>query len=295
MLSMYLDSEGLTHLLYVIHSPLGEKACRGKPSCELAEPSGLSSMGEEQACADDTQCYAQSYQKSGELMLIQELSLHTRHLADQKAFYRTTLGLPQLSETVDSFTVQVGTTRLRFEEGQQDVLYHVAFTIPRTTFIQAKSWLRERVSLLLTSNGEDEIFFDTSNARSFYFCDAASNILECIVYYDLGHKREAAFGPVDVLHVSEIGLPVGDVLQLSATLKEQLGIEPYPDPCAISEEFASMGDISGQLVVVKIGRPWLPTETVRASLAPVQLTIIGQRQQQIQLSPYPYTIVVTTP
>ena len=64
-------------------------------------------------------------------MHIQELSLHTRHLADQQVFYHTTLGLPLLAETADSFTIQAGTTRLRFQEGQQDVLYHVAFTIPR--------------------------------------------------------------------------------------------------------------------------------------------------------------------
>jgi hypothetical protein len=45
------------------------------------------------------------------------------------------------------------------------------------------------------------------------------------------------------------------------------------------EESAFLGDISGQLVVVKIGRPWLPTETVRAAVAPVRLTISGQREQ----------------
>ena len=47
-------------------------------------------------------------------MRIQELSLHTRQLADQKGFYRTILGLPLLAETVDSFKVQAGTTCLRF-------------------------------------------------------------------------------------------------------------------------------------------------------------------------------------
>ena len=229
-------------------------------------------------------------------MRIQELVLQTRHLADQKEFYCTTLGLPLVAEAADSFTVQAGTTRLRCQEVQQDVLYHVAFTIPRNAFTQAKSWLRERVSLLLTRNGEDEIFFANINARSLYFCDAANNVLEFIVHYDLDHEHEieAAFGPADVLHVSEIGLPVENVLALAATLKEQLGIEPYPTSRAISEGFAFVGDIYGQLVVIKTGRPWLPTETVQATIAPVQLTISGQRKQQIQLSPYPYTITVTT-
>ena len=225
-------------------------------------------------------------------MRIQELSLQTRQLADQKEFYRATLGLPLLAETADSFIVQVGTTRLHYQSAQQDVLYHVAFTIPRNKYTQAKSWLRQRASLL-RKNGEDEIFFANLNARSFYFCDAANNILECIVHYNLSHETEGAFGPADMLHVSEIGLPVEDVPAQAAILKETLDIEPYGG--SVSENFAFLGDIYGQLVMVKTGRPWLPTETVRAIVSPVQLTIIGQRQRQLQLSPYPYAFTMVEP
>lgn len=224
-------------------------------------------------------------------MLIQKLSLQTQHLAEQKAFYSTTLGLPLLAETADSFIVLAGATRLRFQETRQDVLYHVAFTIPRNTFSEAKNWLSERVPLL-RKDGEDEIFFDFINARSLYFCDAANNILEFIVHYNLEQKTTRAFGPTEILHVSEIGLPVEDVPALATTLKDTLNIEPYGGP--VSENFAFLGDIYGQLVVVKIGRPWLPTETVLASVAPVQLTIRGQRELQLSLSPFPYTLTVTT-
>jgi catechol-2,3-dioxygenase len=55
-------------------------------------------------------------------MHIQELILYIRHVADQQTFYCTTLGLPLLAESTDSFTVQVGTTRLRFQETQQEFL-----------------------------------------------------------------------------------------------------------------------------------------------------------------------------
>jgi catechol-2,3-dioxygenase len=195
-------------------------------------------------------------------MRIQELSLQTRQLADQKDFYRITLGLPLLAETTASFTLQAGATRLRFQEAQQDVLYHVAFTIPRNTFTEAKSWLRKHVPLL-RKKSEDEFFFATLNARSLYFCDAASNILELIVHYDLDHETEEPFGPAHVLHVSEVGLPVEDVLAQVSLLREKLDIEPYGG--LVSEEFAFMGDIHGQLVVVKIGRPWQPAETLLAA------------------------------
>jgi hypothetical protein len=147
-----------------------------------------------------------------------------------------------------------------------------------------------RSPCLLIVNKEDEIFFANFNARSFYFCDAANNILECIAHYNLDHETQGAFGPADMLHVSEIGLPVEDVPALAAILKETLDIKPYGGP--VSENFAFLGDIYGQLVVVKTGRPWLPTETVWATVSPVQLTISGQRERQLQLSPYPYALTM---
>jgi catechol 2,3-dioxygenase-like lactoylglutathione lyase family enzyme len=224
-------------------------------------------------------------------MHIQELILHTRHVEKQKAFYCSALGLSLLAESTDSFNVQAGTTRLRFQETEPDVLYHVAFTIPRNTFHEAKSWVQQRVPLL-HKHGEDEIFFAHLNARSFYFCDPVGNILEYIVHYDLNHETEGAFGAASVLHVSEVGLPVEDVPAFADRLHKQFAIEPFGG--SISENFAFLGDIAGQLVVVKVGRPWLPTETVQAAVAPVQLTITGQREQQVQLLPYPYTIIVTS-
>jgi hypothetical protein len=220
---------------------------------------------------------------------IQELSLHTRHLADQKDFYHTALGLPLVAETTASFSLQAGATRLRFQEAQQDVLYHIAFTIPRNTFPEAKSWLQKHVSLL-RKNCEDEFFLATLNARSLYFCDAANNILELIVHYDLDRETEEPFGPTHVLHVSEGGLPVEDVFAQVSLLKEKLAIEPYGG--LVSAEFAFLGDMYGQLVAVKIGRPWQPAETVLAAVAPMRLTMGGKPEQQLQLSPYPYTITV---
>lgn len=113
------------------------------------------------------------------------------------------------------------------------------------------------------------------------------------MYDDLRPAAAGAHGAVAVLHVSEVGLPVDDVRALAARLQEQLGIAPYPVSRPIAEDFAYLGDIVGQLVVVKIGHPWLPTQTVRAAVAPMHLTISGHQAQQIQLAPYPYTMTVT--
>lgn len=220
-------------------------------------------------------------------MHIQALSLQTNHVAAQKDFYTTTLGLPLLEETTTAFAVQAGATRLSFQQASQDVLYHVAFTIPRNTYSEAKRWLRERVPLL-ERDGEDEIFFGGLNARSFYFCDADGNILEFIVHYSLDQETEGTFDTSHILHVSEIGLPVDDVPALAAQLKAEFAIEPYGG--SVSEAFAFMGDIYGQFVVVKIGRPWLPTDDVLSIVSPVQITIEGQQGRQVQLSSFPYTV-----
>ncbi|HET8909891.1 MAG TPA: VOC family protein, partial [Ktedonobacteraceae bacterium] len=71
-------------------------------------------------------------------MRIQQLTLYTRRLSEQKTFYQSILGLPLLAETSTSFSIQAGTTRLHFQETAQDVLYHLAFTIPRNLFSEAK-------------------------------------------------------------------------------------------------------------------------------------------------------------
>src|SRR5579875_423793 len=185
-------------------------------------------------------------------MQIQELTLQTRHVASQKTFYGHTLGWPLLSESPDSFTVKVGATRLCFQQTEQDVLYHLAVTIPRNTFPEAKWWVQQRVPLL-QRQGEDELFFANLNARSFYFCDSAGNILEYIVHYELDRETSGAFGATSVLHVSEIGLPVEDVSAFAELASSQFPIEPYRG--MTSGTFASRGNIVGKLLVVKTNDP----------------------------------------
>ncbi|GCE30124.1 hypothetical protein KDA_56080 [Dictyobacter alpinus] len=223
-------------------------------------------------------------------MHIQELHLQTKHLNEQKKFYTDVLGLPLLTETAASFTVQAGTTRLSFQESQQETLYHIAFTIPTNKFKQAKDWISQRMPLLKNTAGEDEIHFTNLHAQSFYFSDAAGHILEYMVHYDLVNETSGDFGPEDVLRVSEIGLPVEDVLAVAAQLEKQQGIVSYPASSQASDGFAYLGDILGQLVVVKIGRPWLPTETIKAIASPVRVVVAGKTEQEMQFIPYPYTI-----
>ncbi|WP_432237525.1 hypothetical protein [Exiguobacterium sp. TDN 0502] len=82
----------------------------------------------------------------------------TRHLQTMKAFYINQIGFPLVSETNESFTMQIGTDQLTYRQTDDvDTQYHMAFNIPENVFQQGKAWLVER-TLLLIEDGQDEIY-----------------------------------------------------------------------------------------------------------------------------------------
>ncbi|MEO6887710.1 MAG: glyoxalase [Ktedonobacteraceae bacterium] len=226
-------------------------------------------------------------------MRITELHLSTQDLHAQRLFYTRTLGLPLLTETSASFTIQAGATRLLFQRTEQEgIRYHFAFSTPSNKLAHAKKWLLTRTSpiLLLSSDGQDEFYGESWNVSNLYFYDAAGNILEFIAHHDMPDSSPDEFDEHSVLYISEIGLAVDDVLAQVAEFKDRFGLEPYRGE--LSDTFTAVGDISGLFIVVKIGRFWFPTETGAAPVAPVEVTIEGAEQQQYHASPYPYEIDV---
>jgi hypothetical protein len=223
-------------------------------------------------------------------MFMTAIGLETADLSPQRAFYTQTLGLPLRRETADSFTVQAGTTALTFRSASRQPLhYHFAFTIPLNTWQQAKAWLRARTTLL-QGEGEDEFESERVRTRSYYFPDAAGNILEFIARQDLPAQAGADFGPEDILHISEIGLVVDDVPAVAKQLQISLGIEVFRD--SSFEDFAQLGDINGVLVLSKRGRLWFPDQRQPAVVSPVRVSILGTFAQQLTLEPYPYVLEV---
>jgi catechol 2,3-dioxygenase-like lactoylglutathione lyase family enzyme len=223
-------------------------------------------------------------------MFMTNIDLDTLDLAQARAFYTQTLGLPLRQETTDSFTVQAGTTALTFRASRaQPLLYHFAFTVPFNKWSQAKAWLKARTTLL-EGDGRDEFASARIRTRSSYFPDPAGNVLEFIAREDLPAKAGEDFGPEDVLHISEIGLVVDDVPSAVLQLKTRLGIEVYRD--SSFEDFAQLGDINGVLVLAKRGRLWAPDERQPAVASPVRLSILGALAQSITLDPYPYVLEI---
>lgn len=211
-----------------------------------------------------------------EHMHLISVSLPVRDLTSAAAFYRDVLGL-DVTSTAHTAHVRVGATRLELRADKADpAAHHLAVTIPTGKFAAAKAWLRERVNLLLDSNGHDE--FETSpnwNAHSVYFEGPENAVLELIERRDLANTRNGTFSPADLLSISEVGIAVPDVMAAAQSLQRSAEIAPYGnDP---SNDFAAIGDVHGLLILVSPGRTWFPTPDRRAAAVATSINAIDRR------------------
>lgn len=188
--------------------------------------------------------------------MIEALTLHTRDLDAQWAFYAGVLGFPVETDDDAQLTLRVGSTLLRFIPGKTDGPYHFAFNVPEDRFAGARAWLEERVTLLADETGETTFHFDDWNADALYFRDADGNILEFIARHTLSAAPGNGFGVADVLGVSELGLPVTDVPEAVRALQDRFGLPIYGEA---SPTFTALCDEEGLLIVVPVGRGWFPT------------------------------------
>jgi catechol-2,3-dioxygenase len=216
-------------------------------------------------------------------MKITRLELKTTDLKEQALFYGETLGLDTRIIDGNEVVIRAGATELVFtqaDEGQQ-CQYHFAFNIPENQFETAKKWLTMRAEILTDENGNTTIHSDSWNSDSLYFKDATGNILELIARYDLKNANDQ----FEILSISEIGLATEDVLAMTNSLNEKIGLLPYQNE--ISETFTAVGDADGLFIVVKQGRIWYPNTGVPAQLLPVQAHVQVDKIKMI-VSGFPY-------
>jgi catechol-2,3-dioxygenase len=229
-----------------------------------------------------------SQDPEGDAKGILELRLLARPLEALRDFYGRTLGLSVLEEAADRLTIQAGATRLTFLRGD-DANYHFAFNIPENKIEEAREWLSRRVRLLSRFLRE-VIHFRSWNAHSVYFQDPAGNIVELIARHDLPNASPEPFSQDQILYASEIGLAVDDVQATVAALGSALGLPVYRPGRSF---LVAAGDEHRLLIVVKKGRPWLPTWTVRARVHPTAATLSTlsvSRPARYAPAEYPYTI-----
>lgn len=201
-------------------------------------------------------------------MDIRQVQLATRSLDDTARFYER-LGCPV--EVVDTAVrVAVGSTLLVFRElPEMTGALHLAITIPTGTFDAAKAWIAGLTTVLGTDDQDEFEGPPNWNSRSVYFEGPDQQLLELIERRDL---------PVDVgentavplVSVSEVGVPVPDVLGAASALR-RAGLEPYANPPG--ESFAAVGDVDGLVILVSPDRRWFPTGDRSPSSAPVVIDV----------------------
>lgn len=195
-------------------------------------------------------------------MRFDEVTLAARRPQELLRFYA------RLGFVVEAGAARIGHTRLRFVERPPTGAVHLAFKVAEHRFADAKAWIR-RHAPLLTTDGGDEVHFESWNAHALYFLDPEENVLELIARHDVPSAFAGPFGPDGVEGVSEIGLPVEDVRAAVAKLCAQLGETPWKPA---SDTFGTVGDEHGLLIVVPAGRPWFPSMTA-ARGAPLAVEI----------------------
>ena len=229
-------------------------------------------------------------------MEITRLELLTTDIDAQRAFYTTRLGLPLVTDSQDSITIQAGSTRLVFShmDAETTPTYHFAFNIPEHQFTEAKQWLEQRVALLGTeSDPPDKVFHSQSwNADSIYFYDAAGNVAELIARHALPDSGTEPFSGRSIRRIDEIGLPTPDVISTVDAIRDRTGFTPWNT--ALNDAFVPVGDEHGLFIVVKTGRIWLATGDMESQVAPITVAIKNTAGETFTLPDHPYHIRTTS-
>ncbi|MBS4196391.1 ring-cleaving dioxygenase [Lederbergia citri] len=200
-----------------------------------------------------------------------EITLLSNKINDMRDFYKYILMLHIIKEDSNTFTVQIGSTAVTFQESKSysNPYYHFAINIPENKMEEAKSWIKSKVTLN-TEQDSDEVFFESWNSHAIYFEDPSGNIIEFIARHNLKNGVEHHFSSEDLLNISEIGIVVDEVIPFVRKLNE-MGIPNWKED---SEGLTPVGDEIGLFITVKSGRRWLFSHKA-AKFYPIEVSIEG--------------------
>lgn len=191
-------------------------------------------------------------------MKIKELTLLTNELNKQKDFFTATLGFSLITQSDNHFSIQIGWTLLTFIKSLEAHTYHYCFLIPSNKLDEALNWMNQRRQTITLDDGGTIAHFESWNADSFYFYDAAGNVAECMVRYDLKNESNHSFELNDFLCVNEIGVGTSSIPLVHTQLKKILDIPLWKGDI---ERFGAHGSQEGLLLLAdyNIKKTWFPT------------------------------------
>lgn len=212
-------------------------------------------------------------------MEIKLIVLQTKHLPQMKTFYTDTLGFDLVKEAEDSFRIAVGTGEMEFttKTAEDDPYYHFAFNLPANKFYEAKSWIKEKVNLLV-EDGADEADFAHLPAHALYFYDPSGNIVELISRHGTADESSEPFSVNSIVNISEIGLIVEDAMAAGERLNE-LGLNER-DGHPISRQFLNfMGEKENGVFIIlaQPGRRWIFSDKLSA-IYPLEITLMNNNK-----------------
>ncbi|MEJ5961578.1 hypothetical protein [Pedobacter immunditicola] len=208
-------------------------------------------------------------------MDIQEIIIHTNSLCTTRVFYNQVIRMNLLKETDQSVSFPAGNSILTFQQSNSGVnpTYHFAFNIPENQIQDAINWAHGKVELLSVTENSKIADYQSWNAHAIYFTDNNGNVLEFIARHDLKNASAAAFSPVAIECISEIGLVTEEVPAFTDQLMAAHGLTLFPKQPR-QTNFAALGDDHGLFIIVGADRHWFPT-TVPSEKFPLKV-IIGR-------------------
>ncbi|WP_375560383.1 VOC family protein [Bernardetia sp. OM2101] len=194
-------------------------------------------------------------------MKIREITLFTNKLTEQLYFYKKTLGLEIMRNSIRNFTFQVGFTKVTFEASEQKYIYHYCFLIPSNQLEAAIKWLSSRLDIIKIEDERVIQNFESWNADSVYFYDGAGNIAEFIVRHDLKNETgKKDFDLSQIICLNEIGMPTKNIKELNQSLEKELNSKFWKGDY---ERFGTNGTQEGLFLLpnYEIKKEWFPTTT----------------------------------
>jgi catechol-2,3-dioxygenase len=190
---------------------------------------------------------------------IDEITLFTNTVQNQKHFYNNVLGFELVTDAIDKVSIKVGKSVLTFAYSQEFKPSHFAFNIPSNTITRACNWLENRVEIL-TYNNKPIVDFSSWNAKAIYFYDANKNIVEFIARRNLNINSSHPFSSTEVLSISEIGIATTNIEKMYNAINNMSGIPIFDGDFS---SFCAVGNDEGLFILInKNEKKWFPTNDV---------------------------------
>ncbi|SFL53312.1 Catechol-2,3-dioxygenase [Paenibacillus sp. 1_12] len=214
-------------------------------------------------------------------MKILKIEVKTKRLAMIKEFYGDLMNFEIKDYSDQCIVLQAGQTTIIFnQDDKSEAFYHIAFSIPSNQFTASQQWLQHKGIDLIKKEGKDQFEFMDWPASACYFYDPDGNLIEFIAHHTTTQENNQTFQQNNILYVSEIGLPVDDVSEVTKIICESFNLSLWRGD---GKQFSAIGDEHGLFIVIDKNRPWFPVNK-KPGMFPTAVTIQGEKEIILQMN-----------